>query len=103
MIEGLVISKVLDLSQTEDRQALERAATPIPELAVLIQRFLTRYLELFPDPPWRTVYSGGLIAIPETPRHGQGFDLKHMLEMTGTLERLRGCQPVLQERARWSR
>jgi len=54
----------------------------------MIDEHLDRYREWFPEAHWKTVYSGGMIGIPVSERHGNSYDLAQMLNITAALESL---------------
>jgi len=88
MIEGLPISRILDLSIPADQRYLREAASSHPELLSLIEEYVDEYLSLFPQLDWRRVYSGGMLSIPTTRKHSISFDLLQMLRLAKSLKKL---------------
>jgi hypothetical protein len=61
-MKPLTTPRISDLSDAEDRRPLLQAAEGQSSLAQLIADHLDDYLRLFPEPFWRIIYPGGIIA-----------------------------------------
>ena len=85
MIENISIPHKLNISNPEDRQALLKAAAGMPTFLSLIEEQLDRYLTMFPEPQWHTIYSGGMIVVGQK-KHSRSYDLCQMLELIKSLK-----------------
>ena len=94
MSEQFSIPRILDVSDSGDRELLRQSAIVAPVTLSLIDRFIEDYLALFPEPHWRKIYSGPFIAIPLAGI----FELTKLLEITEMLLNLKnypGFQKLL--------
>lgn len=89
MIEGFQIDRVLNLSLLKDQQRLREAVKDHFELSSLVDEYLDEYVQLFPEPSWQKIYSGGLLAVQVKSKQSIGFDLIQVLKLTKTPVQLR--------------
>ena len=54
----------------------------------MVDKHLDHYREWFPEAHWKTIYSGGMISIPVSERHGSSYELSQMLSITAAMENL---------------
>lgn len=90
------IPRILNLDLPEDVRTLRHAAVDVVGLLPMVDEHLDRYREWFPEAHWKTIYSGGMISIPVSRRHGSSYELLQMLNITATMESLSNC-PGFQE------
>lgn len=89
MITDLQISRVLDLSCSDDQKELLKALAHLPEIRTLVEDHLDAYLGLFPEDDWHLIHSGGLIGIPTHEKGSVMLDLREALLLASALEELR--------------